>query len=90
MSWFCAVQVFPGKEGSVDLVASRDIQASESLYLSYGNLDNDFLLLDYGQPPYPSLVICVVLSRIKRRTDRVLMWHFSKSLCRVPGALESI
>ena len=50
------MQVFPGKEGSVDLVASRDIQASESLYLSYGNLDNDFLLLDYGQPPYPSLV----------------------------------
>ncbi|CAK0785800.1 hypothetical protein CVIRNUC_009011 [Coccomyxa viridis] len=41
-------QVFPGKEGSVDLVASRNIQASEDLLLSYGNLDNDFLLLDYG------------------------------------------
>ena len=43
------MQVFPGQEGSVDLVASRDIQASEDLLLSYGNLDNDFLLLDYGE-----------------------------------------
>ena len=33
----------------MDLVASRDIQASEDLLLSYGNLDNDFLLLDYGR-----------------------------------------
>ena len=44
----CVLQVFPGKEGSVDLVASRDIQAAENLFLSYGNLGNDFLLLDYG------------------------------------------
>ena len=48
---FCGIfKVFPGQAGSVDLVASRDIQASEDLLLSYGNLDNDFLLLDYGQP----------------------------------------
>ena len=45
--------MFPGKAGSVDLVASRDIQASEDLLLSYGNLDNDFLLLDYGEQHAP-------------------------------------
>ena len=65
MSWFCAVQVFPGKEGSIDLVASRDIQASESLYLSYGNLDNDFLLLDYGQPSYSLPELCCTLPHQK-------------------------
>ena len=46
----CAMQVFPGQDKSVDLVAARDIQASEPLLLSYGNLSNDFFLLDYGQP----------------------------------------
>ena len=48
------LKVFPGQDGSVDLVASRDIQASESLLLSYGNLSNDFFLLDYGGHCYLS------------------------------------
>lgn len=34
--------------GAVQLVASRDIKAGELLTLSYGNLTNAELLLDYG------------------------------------------
>lgn len=30
------------------MVASRDISPDEDLLLSYGKLDNTFLLLDYG------------------------------------------
>jgi hypothetical protein len=40
--------VKPGPAGSVEMVASRDISAEEDLLLSYGMLDNTFLLLDYG------------------------------------------
>ena len=43
-----AGQVKPGPGGSVEMVASRDIRAEEDLLLSYGKLDNTFLLLDYG------------------------------------------
>lgn len=35
-------------KGSLSLVAVRDIAADESIMLCYGNLPNDFLLLDYG------------------------------------------
>lgn len=43
-----AGQVKPGPAGSVEMVASRDISAEEDLLLSYGMLNNTFLLLDYG------------------------------------------
>jgi protein-histidine N-methyltransferase len=32
----------------VELLASRDVRAGEALTLSYGNLTNADLLLDYG------------------------------------------
>ncbi len=41
-------QVRPGAGGAIDMVASRDLQAGDDLLLSYGKLDNTFLLLDYG------------------------------------------
>ncbi len=34
--------------GAAHLVAARNISAGEPLLLSYGNLENDFLLMDYG------------------------------------------
>lgn len=36
------------KNDSLFMVAMRDIAADEPIMLSYGNLPNDFLLLDYG------------------------------------------
>lgn len=45
------MQVKPGPSGSVEMVAARDIRQDEDLLLSYGALDNTFLLLDYGAPP---------------------------------------
>ncbi|BDA46705.1 probable actin-histidine N-methyltransferase [Coccomyxa sp. Obi] len=41
-------EVKPGPAGSVEMVAARDISQDEDLLLSYGALDNTFLLLDYG------------------------------------------
>ena len=37
-----------GTEGGVELVTTRDLRPGEPIELSYGNLSNDDLLLDYG------------------------------------------
>jgi len=43
-----AVRVVDGSDGDVELVTTRDIAAGEAIELSYGELSNDDLLLDYG------------------------------------------
>ncbi|GMH33548.1 hypothetical protein BSKO_01382 [Bryopsis sp. KO-2023] len=40
-------EIVGSKEGTA-MVAKIDIKAGESFFLNYGNLPNDFLLLDYG------------------------------------------
>jgi len=42
------VAVRPGPEGEAVLVAAQPLVAGQELLLSYGELDNDTLLLDYG------------------------------------------
>ena len=37
------------RDGAIDMVATRAIDAGEDLLLCYGKLDNSMLLLDYGE-----------------------------------------
>jgi hypothetical protein len=55
-------------DGTIVLVALRDLQAGEQLQLSYGPLDNHTLLLDYGfmvhDNPYDNVVLNVDVEAI--------------------------
>ena len=42
------VAVKPGKDGAVEVRALQPLSAGTPLLQSYGNLSNDFLLMDYG------------------------------------------
>lgn len=44
----CRVRPRGGTEGGVQLEALRSLQAGEPLTINYGDLPNDFFLLDYG------------------------------------------
>ena len=76
----------------MDLVASRDIQASEDLLLSYGNLDNDFLLLDYG-PLHAPLPSHCHMPAWALAAALLMMGYDNDNLgetCRFSGTLESL
>jgi Rubisco LSMT substrate-binding/SET domain len=69
-----------GTSGAFQMVSTKEIQAGDPILLSYGNLVNDFLLLDYGfivpDNPYDT---------VQLRFDRILI-EAAKAVANVGSA----
>ena len=82
----CKLQ--PVNNGDLQLVALQDVPQQQPLHISYGNLSNDFLLMDYGfvvpGNPFDRVQLSFNLDLLEVQPSLSLLLYCSIAICITP------